>query len=102
MSRYDNPFGRNRPPVPEFLNLQGAQESIQRNKFRQSVAWRGGPVDNPIPNRFLDPIECLKIPAQASGIDSMESIPGLLKRFTNSSSLLEFLNNLLGLGTEQE
>jgi hypothetical protein len=96
VSRYDNPTGRNRPPEPEFLNLQRAQDSIQRNKFL------AGRYYDPIPNRFLAPIECLKIPAQASKIHSMESIPGLLKRFTNSSSVLEFLNNLWGLGTEQE
>jgi hypothetical protein len=32
----------------------------------------------------------------------MELIPGLLKRLTNSSSVLEFLNKLWGLETEQE
>ncbi len=35
-----------------------------------------------IPTRFLAPIECLKIPAQATyagGIDPLESILGLLK-----------------------
>ncbi len=31
----------------------------------------------------------------------LESIPGLLKRFTNTDSELEFVNNLWGPGTEQ-
>jgi hypothetical protein len=41
-----------------------------------------GRYDNPIPPRFLVPIDFSKIPAQftyAGGIDSLESIPGLLK-----------------------
>jgi hypothetical protein len=37
----------------EFLNFHGAQESITRNRFRQ-----------PIPTRFLSPIDCSKIPTQ--------------------------------------
>jgi len=41
----------------EFLNVKGAQESIPP----AYVAWRAG--DNPIPTRFLAPIECSKIPA---------------------------------------
>jgi hypothetical protein len=44
---------------PEFLNFEGAQEPIPRNKFRSLV----GRYDNPISTRFLAPIECLKIPA---------------------------------------
>jgi hypothetical protein len=39
---------------------------------------------------WLGCIAAIIIPAQASGIDSMESIPGLLKKFTNLSSVLEF------------
>ncbi len=41
-----------------------------------------GRCDKSIPTRFLAPIECLKIPAQATyagGIDPLESILGLLK-----------------------
>ncbi len=29
------------------------------------VAWRADATDNPIPIRFLAPIDCLQIPAQA-------------------------------------
>jgi hypothetical protein len=29
---------------PVFLNAYGAQESIPRNEFRQSIAWRAGPI----------------------------------------------------------
>ncbi len=39
-----------------------------------------GRYDNPIPTRILVPIDCLKIPAQAGRINSLESIPGLHKR----------------------
>jgi hypothetical protein len=42
----------------------------------------GGPVRNPIPIRFLAPIDCSKISALATlagEIYSFESIPGLLK-----------------------
>jgi hypothetical protein len=38
-------------PEPEFVNVQGAQDSIPRNRFCQ-----------PIPTLFLAPIDCLKIP----------------------------------------
>ncbi len=38
---------------PEFLNFQGAQESIPRNQFHQH--------DSPLSTRFLAPIDCLKI-----------------------------------------
>jgi hypothetical protein len=43
-----------------------------------------GRCDKSIPTRFLAPIECSKIPAQATnagGIDPLESILGLLKGF---------------------
>ncbi len=49
---------------PEFLNFNGAQESIPRKQFRQAVCSLAGRYDNPIPTRFLAPIDCLKIPAQ--------------------------------------
>jgi hypothetical protein len=50
---------------PVFLKVSGAQELIPRNEFRHPMK-PGGQVrryDNPIPNRFLAPIDCLKIPA---------------------------------------
>jgi hypothetical protein len=41
-----------------------------RNRFQgmnsASLCSLAGPYDNPIPNRFLAPIDCLKIPAQVS------------------------------------
>jgi hypothetical protein len=45
---------------PVFLNVYGAQESIPRN---DTIRY-----DNPIPTRFLAPIDCLKIPALARAI----------------------------------
>jgi hypothetical protein len=45
-----------------------------------SLCSLAGQYDNPIPTRFLAPIDCLKIPALASlasGISSLESIPWL-------------------------
>jgi hypothetical protein len=57
-----------------------------RNRFKginsASLCSLAGRYDNPIPTRFLAPIDCLKIPAQATqagGIDSLEAILGLLK-----------------------
>ncbi len=47
---------------PVFLNVYGAQESIPRNEFRQLCSLAGR-YDNPIPTRFLAPIDSLKIPA---------------------------------------
>jgi hypothetical protein len=47
-----------------------------------------GRYDNSIPPRFLALIDCLKIPAHASfadGINSLESISGLLKSLKISS-----------------
>jgi hypothetical protein len=41
-------------------------------------AWRTGTTDNPIPNRFLAPIDCLKIPAQNLGVGG-----GVIKTFWN-------------------
>jgi hypothetical protein len=56
-------------PEPVFVNVQRAQESIARNRFRQPlyVAWRAGTS-----NRIVVP--------------GWESIPGLHKRFTNTGS----------------
>ncbi len=57
-----------------------------RNRFQAlnsaSLCSLAGRYDNPIPPQFLFPIDSLIIPAQATytgGIDSLESIPGLLK-----------------------
>jgi hypothetical protein len=47
-----------------------------------SLCSLAGQYNNPIPPQFLAPIDCLKIPAQATyvgGIDSMELIPVPLK-----------------------
>ncbi len=52
-----------------------SKESIPR------LCSLAGLYDNPITTRFLAPIECLKIPAQATeagGIDTLELISGLL------------------------
>jgi hypothetical protein len=51
-----------------------------------SLCSLAGRYGNPIPTRFLAPIDCLKTPAldrqatMAGGIHSLESIPGLHKR----------------------
>ncbi len=47
-----------------------------------SLCSLAGRYENPIPTRFLAPIDCSKIPALIA--------------------VLEFLNNLLGQGAEQE
>jgi hypothetical protein len=58
-----------------------------RNQFQgidsASLCSLAGRYDNHIPTRFLAPIDCVKILAQATkagGLDSLGSIPGLLKR----------------------
>jgi hypothetical protein len=45
-------------------NVFGAQESIPRNESA-SLCSLAGRYDNPIPTRFLDPIDCLKISAES-------------------------------------
>ncbi len=45
-----------------IFKLLGAQESIRRNRFRQPMKLAGR-YNNPIPARFLVPINCSKIPA---------------------------------------
>ncbi len=69
-------------PESEFFNFKGAQESIPRDSIPPAyVAGRAGTTTLFL-TRFLAPIDCIKIPAQATwagGIDSLESIPGLLK-----------------------
>ncbi len=57
-------------PEPVFVNVYGAQESIPRNRFRQPMK-PGGPVR--------------KIGFR-TGPPGWESIPGLLKRSTNTGS----------------
>jgi hypothetical protein len=47
-------------PEPEFLNW--AQESIPSNQVARLCSLAGR-YDNPVPTRFLVPIDCLKIPA---------------------------------------
>jgi hypothetical protein len=44
-------------PEPEFLNYSGAQKSIPGIN---SSCSRAGRYDNPIPTRFLAPIDCFK------------------------------------------
>ncbi len=64
-------------PEPVFLNVHGAQESIPRMNSASlcSLAVR---YDNPIPTRFLAPIDCLKIPAlDACDLDDSYSITSL-------------------------
>jgi hypothetical protein len=49
-----------------------------------SLCSLAGRYDNPIPTRCLAPIDFLKIPAQATsagGINTLESILGILKSF---------------------
>jgi hypothetical protein len=46
-----------------FLKVYGAQESIQ-GMNSASLCSLAGRYDNPIPTRFLAPIDCFKIPAQ--------------------------------------
>jgi hypothetical protein len=48
---------------PVLLNVYGAPELIPRNEFRQPICSLEGRYDNPIPPRFLAPIDFLKIPA---------------------------------------
>ncbi len=57
-------------PDPELvvLHINGAQESIPRNEFRQPMYSLAGRYDEPIPPRFLAPIDSLKIPAQNTSI----------------------------------
>jgi hypothetical protein len=50
-------------PEAVFLNFYEAKESIPRNLFRQAMC-PGGPLRQPFPTQFLDPIDCSKIPAQ--------------------------------------
>ncbi len=63
-------------PEPVLLNVYGAPELIPRNEHSASTCSLAGRYDNPIPPRFLAPIDFLKIPAQISwrnsflGIDS--------------------------------
>jgi hypothetical protein len=49
---------------PEFLNFYGAKEMewFEGNNST-SLCSLAGRYDNPIPNRFLTPIDCFKIPA---------------------------------------
>ncbi len=57
---------------PVFLNVYGAQKSIPRNSFRHPCSLAGR-YDNPIPTRFLAPMDCLKIPAQATLLINAEA-----------------------------
>jgi hypothetical protein len=50
-----------------------SKESIPR------LCSLAGRYYDPIPTRFPASIDCLKIPAQTGGIDSLVLIPGLLK-----------------------
>ncbi len=67
------------PPQPVFVNVCGAQDSILRNQFCQAR------------NQFLGSIKGLQIWAQATqagGIDSLECILGLHKKFNAQYSSL--------------
>jgi hypothetical protein len=70
-----------------------------KNRFQETNSARlcsqAGRYDNPIPTRFLAPVDCLKIPAQ-------DQKRRYQFRQPMQSSELEFLNKLFGLGTEKE
>jgi hypothetical protein len=55
---------------PEFFNFEGSQESILRKKIPPVVCSLAGRYDNPIPTRFLDPIDCSKSPALVGRYDN--------------------------------
>ncbi len=48
--------------APEFFNFKGAQDRFQ-GIDSASLCSLAGRYDNPIPTRFLVPIDCSKIPA---------------------------------------
>ncbi len=77
-----------------------------RNRFQEidssNLCSLAGWYDKPIPTRFRAPLDCSEIPAQATqagGIDSLQSIPGLLKRFKipslKQTKYLEFIKESL-------
>jgi hypothetical protein len=47
---------------PELLNFLEAQKSFPRNQFSQLMCLAGW-YENPVPTRFLAPIDLLKISA---------------------------------------
>jgi hypothetical protein len=51
-------------PEAVFLNFNGAQKSIPRNRFRQPM-YPGGPLREPYSYLVPSPIDCSKIPALA-------------------------------------
>ena len=66
---------------PEFLTFKEPKNRFQGTNSARLCSLAGR-YDNPIPTRFLAPIDFLKIPAlatQSGGIGSLESILGLLK-----------------------
>ncbi len=63
-------------PEPVILNVYGAQESIPRNEFHQPSSLAGR-YDNPIPPRFLAPIDSLKIPALSKNLSTVTVQPTL-------------------------
>jgi hypothetical protein len=74
---------------PVFLNVYGAPESIPRNEFRQRQAGR---YDNPLPPRFLAPIDSLKIPAQGHFTLPIAAVP---KRWQKYPELYEWINYII-------
>jgi hypothetical protein len=63
---------------------------IDSKKSIPRLCSLAGRYYNPIPTRFPASIDCLKIPAQAGGIGSLELIPGLLKKL-KIPSLSDFM-----------
>jgi hypothetical protein len=67
-------------PEPVLLNVSGDRNRFLGMNFA-SLCSLAGRYDNPIPTRFLGPIDCLKIPAQDAKPRAYLSV-------------LEFLNKL--------
>ncbi len=55
--------------------IPGTESGIEISKLHRLA----GRYDNPVPTWFLAPKAGFKLPTQAGGIDSLESIHGLLK-----------------------
>jgi hypothetical protein len=67
----------------EFVNVYGAQESIQRNRYSSLCIWRAGTKNSAV---------------VYTGPPGWESIPGLIKRFTNTGSEVDSsVDSALGL-----
>jgi hypothetical protein len=78
--------------IPEELSPNFKTFKEPMNRFQgfdsASLCSLAGRYDNPVPSRFLAPIDCLKIPALTNKIFNYHNLPTAIYRYVSTKVIL--------------